>query len=100
MEYQLPQKQLGSELQTEYGWSKNIPENIFLFFFQLVRNKNINHLEKQLHQLLKQNNSVVKMYLLRILAYTRDIKYGAGEKNLAYMQLFVWFHYFQDVEKS
>ena len=87
----------GEKTNVEYRWGNDIKENILYFFFQLVRDQDITDLENKLYQLLSEIKRDSYKYqeeyiiLYKILCHTRDIRYGRGEMDLSYMQLYVWF---------
>jgi len=100
-------KQLGENGHTEYSWSKtSIQERICQFNFQCVRTTNdkILQLENILSCLLvditKNLDPVEKNTYLNILfklmAQTRDIDQGKGERDLFYMMVFVWYQFLPD----
>ena len=94
----------GEKTNFVYNWSNDFLLNIMHFYFQLVRSGHspLHELEIQLVRLLqytttnKQQGTFVDAWILlyRLIGYTRDKEYGRGEYQLAYMQLFVWFHFY------
>ena len=71
------------------------------FFFQLVRTATPPiDLLFSLLQTIKNNeikyvNSFINLY--KLIAQTRDIKFGKGEYMLAYMQIYVWYFFYPDL---
>jgi hypothetical protein len=96
----LKPKQFGENGNLEYGKSHNI--DISQFFFQLVRTSDMEQLERDLHDMLtklyydrKCEESNEKLLLLfKLVIQTRDLVNGKGERDLAYMQLLVWYNYY------
>jgi len=94
----------GEKTNYVYNWSNDFLLNIMHFYFQLVRPGHpVHELETQLVKLLqytttnndRRENFVEAWILLyRLIGYTRDKKHGRGEYQLAYMQLFCWFHFY------
>lgn len=101
--------QYGENGHAEYGWSKNIQEQILQFSFQLTRlihpnivvrnilEDKLNHLLNELMQHYKHGNSFEKeiskghlSILYKIVGHTRDIIDGKGEYTLSYMMLCCW----------
>ena len=99
----------------------NIQERIIQFHYQLVRlsqsnlkqfNNNTIHtniitLEYKLNDILsylkqntQQNHFLFHLtFMYKLIAYTRDIHEGKGERLLTYMQIYTWFKYFPDLTK-
>ena len=83
--------QLGENSNVEYSWSKNLNEQIFQLYFQLVRTKNskdiMDHFKNILTQILKLNNNELIYYfeiIVKLILFTRDIVSGKGEYQLTY----------------
>jgi hypothetical protein len=95
----MSQTKYGEKTNIEYGWGNSIRENIHLFFFQLIRDKELIDLENQLYKMLSEIKENPKQYrdeliiLYKILGHTRDIRNGRGECLLSYMQLYIWYLY-------
>jgi hypothetical protein len=87
------------------------PEQITQFAFQLTRKtpSNLKKVSRQLNDLLislkndlfisddtEQINKYVYYYILlyKLIAYTRDIFVGKGERDLTYMMIYVWYTQF------
>tara|TARA_Y100000389_G_scaffold157418_5_gene158557 strand:- start:1447 stop:3270 length:1824 start_codon:yes stop_codon:yes gene_type:complete len=86
--------QIGENGTIEYGWSDEVQELIVQFHFQLVRKANLNELsiiyEKILKKIFSNSYNINFDYLkimYKLVAYTRDIVYGKGEYELAYMMI-------------
>ncbi len=117
---------LSKNNHTEKCWiysinENNIQDRIIQFYYQLVRLKqscfkhiyhhkidsNIILLEYKLNDILfylKKNADndktlfhITLMY--KLLAYTRDIHEGKGERMLTYMQIYSWYKYFPDLAR-
>ena len=94
----------GEKTNYVYSWSNDFLSNVMQFHFQMVRGKNsVYELERQLGNLLqhtidnKYQTRDAWILLYRMIAYTRDKDKGRGEYKLAYMQVFVWFHYYPEL---
>lgn len=94
-------------------------EQIIAFYRQLVRPKErtIAHfkdkdssntsMEDTLNTLLStlkrdysnEKNLFYVTLLYKLMAYTRDIHYGMGERWMTYVQLYTWFKYFPELAK-
>ena len=95
-------------INTGYS-NEDIRERIVQFYFQLVRNADINTITNELDSLLKltwikeNDKNVVNrefvITLYKILVQTRDIVAGKGEYKLAYSQLTVWWKYYPALAK-
>jgi len=98
------QSQIGIHNNIEYSWSNNIGELIAQYYFQLIRDANYYNIHRELNYLLhyfyKQKNnsgSIINKQLAmcyKLLIHTRDIKSGKGERDLSYLQLFIWYSYY------
>jgi hypothetical protein len=106
--------QLGENGHIEIGWYlEDIQEGIVQFQFQCVRcssPEQLLNLENVLNSLLTsiQKNidetrargeplDVIKNYLRRLyqlIGITRDIQGGKGERDLAYMMIYVWYRFY------
>ena len=90
----------GENLMVEYNWGYHFHENIIYFYYQLIRSKNLLTLESKLNTLLtytllyKDKSYQEELIILyKMIGHTRDIRYGRGEYELAYMQIWVWYNY-------
>jgi len=90
----------------------NYPEQITQFAFQLTRKTSSNDLKKLSYQLkdllislknalfisddTEQINKYIHYFILlyKLIAYTRDIFVGKGERDLTYMMIYVWYTQF------
>ena len=95
----LKPKQFGEKGNIEFSKSHDI--DIAQFFFQLVRTDDMEQLERELHKMLtnlyynKDEESKEKLLLLfKLIIQTRDLVKGKGERDLAYMQLMVWYKFY------
>ena len=85
-----------NELYSDYSVFN---EAITYFYFKLVRGNN-EILERVLIKflsLIKGNEhhySKELMLLYKIVGNTRDIEVGKGERDLAYMQIYVWYQFY------
>jgi len=97
-------RQLGENGHTEHSWSTtSIQERICQFNFQCVRTTNdkILQLENVLTCLLVDITTVVDPVekstylniLFKLMAQTRDIDQGKGERDLFYMMVYVWHQF-------
>jgi len=106
--------QLGENGHAENKWAKgsepeNIQEQLVQFSFQCVRttSNGLDSLSEKLESLLTSiktrilnETDIVKKdmdYLVRcfqLIGMTRDIESGKGERDLAYMMLFIWWGHF------
>lgn len=88
------QKNFGENGHVQYGWSNNVHELFTQFYFQLVRTKNfsdlVDQLQRILHTMKGKESSVEFANLFKLIAHTRDIVGGKGERDLTFMQLIVW----------
>ena len=98
------QSHIGINKNIEYSWSNNIDELIVQYYFQLIRGANFDTIAKQLSYLLGTfyhhkhfNNSFTMCY--KLLAHTRDIRNGKGERDLSYLQLCIWYRYYPNLTK-
>lgn len=101
--------QYGENGHAEYGWSKNIQEQILQFSFQLTRiihpnivdrnilEEKLDHLLNELMQHYTYGNSFEKeiskghlSILYKMIGHTRDIIDGKGEYTLSYMMVCCW----------
>lgn len=101
----------GENGHTAFDWSYDFQEKFSQFFFQLVRSKNKENLEKQLDSMLtyysKPNpnytsaieNITLLTKLFKMVAQTRDVIDGKGEYDLAYMQVWVWYQHYPMLAK-
>ena len=94
----------GENLMVEYNWGYHFHENIVYFYYQLIRSKNLLSLESKLYTLLaytilyKDKSYQEELIILyKMIGHTRDIRYGRGEYALAYMQIWVWYHYYPEL---
>ena len=77
--------QYGESNQVEYMWSETTKEKIAQIFYQLVRTndkRKENNIKEKFKECYLSGNNSDKKLLLKILLYTRDIKYGKGEYGL------------------
>lgn len=78
-------------------------KRIVNYFLNLKRN---NDIEDELHKLIQTCSIQHEIYddviseisyfidLYTLIAYTRDYKFGLGERDLTYKQIWVWYHYY------
>jgi hypothetical protein len=103
---------IGEKGHIEYGWSGHMREQILQFSFQVTRTdeSGIKKLQIVLKNMLKtlkyKNESSLlhaeesKLYLsilYRIIGHTRDIIDGKGEYTLAYMMIYTWYEFYQEL---
>lgn len=102
--------QIGENGHNEYGWSHDIREKVVQLSFQLTRTKNMNGLEEQLRNVLKNITSQTSIFveakklellvtLYKMVGQTRDIIDGKGEYALAFMMICVWYDFFPELAK-
>jgi Mg-chelatase subunit ChlD len=88
-------KRLGENAHIEHGWSHQLSEMIVQFFFQLVRSEEQSDLERQLNIILERlqghETSEEFSIMYRLIGQTRDLVSGKGERDLTYMQIYVWY---------
>lgn len=98
--------------------SHKIEDRVLKYYFHLVRDKlsediyaSTYGLQKELDKLIreckrphpehpqyhKHDNELVLLYML--IGYTRDIYYGKGERDLTYIQIWVWYKHFPELAK-
>lgn len=91
--------QRGENGHIELSWSKDIRERILQFFYQLVRTKELVHLDMIYTNLIidilkdditKEERDEYLSILYRLIPYTRDIVIGKGEYTLSYMMIACW----------
>jgi len=91
--------QRGENGHIELSWSKDIRERILQFFYQLVRTKELVHLDMIYTKLIidvlkeditKEERDEYLSILYRMIPYTRDIVNGKGEYTLSYMMIACW----------
>ena len=90
------------EAFTESKIHENYQEKIVQFFFLLNRKENDEEIAKiatildDLLSSLKgfKNNETFLILLYKMIAHTRDIVYGKGERKLTYMMISVWYKYY------
>ena len=104
----LYEKQLGEKSHPEYTWSKDSMEKIIQFYYQLVRPNSITETQDiriVLDELItifkrtseessKPDNIRYLTLLYKLIAHTRDIIDGKGERILTYAQIYVWHQHF------
>lgn len=72
-------------------------------YFQLVRCGDLNNIEQKLFYMLKKStqekirdvNHFLTLY--RLLGQTRDIICGKGERDLSFLQIYVWFQFYPEL---
>ena len=97
------QTKFGEKTNVEYKWGGDIRKKILSFFFQLIRDEKLTDLENQLYTMLLEikgdpygyKEELITLY--KILCHTRDIRCGRGERDLSYMQLYIWFYFDVDL---
>ena len=90
------------EAITESKIHENYQEKIIQFFFLLNRKENDEEIAKiatildDLLCSLKgfKNNETFLILLYKMIAHTRDIVYGKGERKLTYMMISVWYKHY------
>ena len=90
------------EAFTESKIHENYQEKIVQFFFLLNRKENDEEIAKiatildDLLCSLKgfKNNETFLILLYKMIAHTRDIVYGKGERKLTYMMISVWYKHY------
>jgi Mg-chelatase subunit ChlD len=101
-------RQIGENAHPEHTWSKDNTEKIVQFYFQLVRTKDISStadLRSVLNELItafKQTPGETSepsdtrhlAMLYKLIAHTRDIVSGKGERMLTYAQIYIWHQHF------
>jgi len=91
---------LRSIVEMNITWSNNIENLLVQYYFQLVRTDNPIIIENKLIYLLTQiNKNKIKninnfILLYKLIGHTRDIKFGKGEYDLSYMQIYVWHQFY------
>ena len=82
---------LGENGSAEYSWSKNLNEEIFQLYFQLVRTQSSDDIMKHFKSILTKilnldNNQLIYYFeiITKIILFTRDIESGKGEYQLTY----------------
>ena len=103
---------IGEKGHIEYGWSAQIREQILQFSFQVTRTDEagITKLQGILKNMLKTLKNKNELYtitdeesnyylsmLYRIIGHTRDIVDGKGEYTLAYMMIYTWYEFYQEL---
>jgi hypothetical protein len=102
---------IGEKGHIEYGWSGHIREQILQFSFQTTRTDEagITKLQGILKNMLKtlKNKNELSLHneestlylsiLYRIIGHTRDIIDGKGEYTLAYMMIYTWYEFYQEL---
>jgi hypothetical protein len=102
---------IGEKGHIEYGWSGHIREQILQFSFQVTRTDDagITKLQVILQNMLKtlKNKNELSLHneestlylsiLYRIIGHTRDIIDGKGEYTLAYMMIYTWYEFYQEL---
>jgi hypothetical protein len=103
------QTKLGKKGHTEYGWSGHIREQILQFSFQVTRTDEsgitklqviLKNMLQTLQNELSIHNTESKLYLsilYRMIGHTRDIIDGKGEYTLAYMMIYTWYEFYQEL---
>lgn len=87
---------------TESKIHQNYQEKIVQFFFLLNRKENDEEIAKiatilddLLHSLKRfKDNEPFLILLYKMIAHTRDIVYGKGERKLTYMMISVWYKHY------
>ena len=84
-------KQVGENMNPEYGWSSDIQEKILQLTFQLTRTSekkildNLSNIYTDLISICYKNNDIEHLTtLFKIMLHTRDIINGKGEYTLFY----------------
>jgi hypothetical protein len=112
MEHPIAPTQYGEKKHLEYGWSKEIEENILQFSFQLTRCNSYRQIDlsKRLESILQSlvSNSICMhlgkyreliITLYKLVGYSRDIIQGKGECDLSYMQIIIWYNFYPELAK-
>ena len=82
-----------------------LTEEIIYYYFHLIR-QNTEHTESALVKILNFINTDIHEYsnelsmIVKIIANTRDIVYGKGERDLSYMQIYVLYNYYPTIAKK
>tara|TARA_B100001063_G_C16776420_1_gene565810 strand:+ start:2878 stop:4701 length:1824 start_codon:yes stop_codon:yes gene_type:complete len=94
-------KSVGENGHVQHSVSNNAIEQIYQFYFQLVRTKDTSNLSTMLRNILIQMrnkqflqsnfNHLVNLY--KMIGNTRDIVSGKGEQQLTFMQIWEWYHF-------
>ncbi len=90
------------EALTESKIHQNYQDKITQFFFLLNRKENDEEMAKiatilddLLHSLKRfKDNDTFLILLYKMIAHTRDIVHGKGERKLTYMMISVWYKYY------
>ena len=103
---------IGEKGHIEYGLSGHIREQILQFSFQVTRTDEagitkLQGILKNMLKTLKNKNELstitdeeINYYLsilYRIIGHTRDIIDGKGEYTLAYMMIYTWYEFYQEL---
>jgi hypothetical protein len=98
---------IGENGHAQYGWSTDIESAIVQYQFQVVRGNNVQlenlsfimiEIIEKIHLFEEKDKQTIYLIILyKILAQTRDIIAGKGECQLAYMMVYVWWLYYQDL---
>ena len=91
-------KRTNEEGSKEYGWSDLNIEKFTQFYFQLVRGGDYEVLEKQLNDLMYDETLLLNLY--KLIGHTRDIINGKGERDLTYLQIYVWYQHYPILAKE
>jgi hypothetical protein len=91
-------KQSGENGNEEYTWSNDNNEKFSQFYFQLVRDADHDELEEILNSLLYDESQLCNLF--KLIGHTRDIKYGKGECELAYLQIYTWYQHHPNLAKE
>ena len=84
-------------------WQGRVDNEIVQYFFQLVRTKDFENIERKLNFLLYEiKQKYVKniknfILLYKLIGHTRDIISGKGEFKLSYMQIYIWYCHFPNL---
>lgn len=102
--------QYGENKHLEYGWSSDVQEELFQLTYQLTRCNSqrmvelANRLESIIQKIIicditlgKYQELMITAY--KLIGYTRDVIYGKGECDLAYMQIIVWYKFYPNLAK-
>ena len=102
--------QYGEKKHLEYGWSSDIQEELFQLTYQLTRcnSQRMGELTNRLESIIKKiiicditlgKYQELMITAYKLIGYTRDVIYGKGECDLAYMQIIVWYKFYPNLAK-
>jgi hypothetical protein len=92
----------------QYTWSIDYHEKISQLYFQLLRKPDFHIIEEELSNMIelfsnykntKTSNITYLVSLYKMIAHTRDIIHGKGEKDLSYLLIYIWNKYYPELAK-